>query len=154
MVAFFLLLDAASWLAAHGGVFSLLSAASSLTARPPSLDIDKNGLLFPFLLLVWIAVVALCRVTNARLDVTNRQLTFLFVISVIVGGFVLSAVCGEPIITRFMSGHGYSRCEAHDHAHGNGKGRVWFANYVLNKEDCPGPAGLAGMPWRANAYRA
>jgi hypothetical protein len=71
-----------------------------------------------------------------RVDISSRAKSLLPILIIIGGGFVLDGSFGESIITRYMTGHGYSRCVAGDWAQGNGKSRVSFADYVLKSADC------------------
>ena len=132
----FLLLDAVLWFSERGGVFSLVSALTSIHAKPPVLDIDQNALRFPILIIVWLVLIGLCRLFNVQIDLSTRGKTLLPLLIIIGGGFILDAEFGEPIITHYMASHGYSRCEAGDWAQGNGKSRVWFADYVLQSVEC------------------
>ena len=137
LIAFLCLLDALSWLTERGGVFSLFGAASLVRAKAPAIDVDESALRLPILLIVWLVAGSASRLFRLRLvDLSSRPSALVFLLIVIGGGFALTAVYGEAFITRYMSGHGYSRCIAADHAHGNGKSRVWFANYVLQPDSC------------------
>jgi hypothetical protein len=113
----------------------------AIHSRPTFIDIDKNALRFPIILLLWLLVVGLSWATKFRLDFSNRLVSMLLILTIIGGGFVLDGVYGERIITSFMAAHGYGRCSVGDWAHGAGKSRVWFAHYTLGTDDClEGPA--------------
>lgn len=106
------------------------------TPNHQSSDIDRNARRFPTLVLVWLVVVGLCRLLNTQIDLSTRGRALLPLLIIIGGGCVLDAEFGEPIITDFMASHDYSQCEAGDCAQGNGKTRVWFADYVLQRVEC------------------
>lgn len=125
-----------SWFTESGGIFSVLSAVEAVHSKPPVLDIDENGLLFPFVIIVWLTGIGFCRLFDIHFDMSSRGKALLPIFAVIGGGFFLSAAYGESIITRYMTGHGYSRCADGDWAHGNGKSRVWFADYVHAGVEC------------------
>lgn len=135
-VALFFLLEVLSWLTEGGGVFSVFSALLSVPSKPPVLDIDENGLLFPSIVIVWLTGVGLCRLFGIRFDMSKRVKALFPIFAILGGGFFLSAAYGESIITRYLTAHGYSRCEEGDWAQGNGKGRVWFADYVRQDVEC------------------
>ena len=135
-LAFLLLLEALSWLTNRGGVFSLTQVWSRVQSEAPTIEVDKNGLRAPILLLTWTAVLLLMRVLRLRLDPSNRAMTFAVLAAVIGGGFVLDGAYGHQLIDRVMVRHGYHRCEQADHERGNGKSRVWFAGYVRWAEAC------------------
>ncbi len=100
------------------------------------MDVDKNGLTLPFILVIWVMAFGFSRVTGVWIDLSSRSKSLLPVLLIIGGGFALDWTYGETLITEYMVGHGYSRCEAGDWEHGNGKSRVWFADYVLAASDC------------------
>jgi hypothetical protein len=135
-VAFFFLLEVLSWFTERGGVFSVLSALLSVPSKPPVLDIDKDGLLFPTVVIVWLTGVGLSRLFAIRFDMSKRGKAFLPILAIIGSGFFLNAAYGESIITRYMTAHGYNRCEDGDWEQGNGKSRVWFADYVRQDIEC------------------
>ena len=135
-VAFFILLEILSWFTQRGGVFSVLSAVSAVPSKPPVLDIDENGLLFPTILIVWLTGIGLCRLVGIRFDMSKRGKALLPIFAIIGCGFFLSAAYGESIITPYMTAHGYRRCEDGDWAQGNGKSRVWFVDYVRQDVEC------------------
>ncbi|MEO7365010.1 MAG: hypothetical protein ABIW03_01665 [Sphingomicrobium sp.] len=114
----------------------MLSALLSVPSKPPVLDIDENSLLFPTIVIVWLTGVGLCRLFGIRFDMSKCGKALLPIFAIIGGGFFLSAAYGESIITRYMTAHGYSRCEEGDWAQGNGKSRVWFADYVRQDVEC------------------
>lgn len=142
-IAFFFLLEVLSWFTERGGVFSVFSAISSVHMNNREISVDKSGLLFPTIVLATVIFLAGCLVFNINIetskifgDVWTRVRIGFVTFAIIGGSFVVNGVLGESIITRYMMGHGYNRCAAGDWAQGNGKSRVWFANYVLANEDC------------------
>ena len=82
-----------------------------------------------------------------NVDLRKRLPQFVFIFSIMGGGFILDGIYGPTTIQKFMTGHGYSRCPARDHVEGQGKGRVWFDDYVRFGAECPfqptGPDGTA-----------
>jgi hypothetical protein len=136
LIALAIFLETASWLMDRSGALSVLSAASSLHARPPAVDVDKNGLRLPVLLLLWLFVALGCRLTNVRLGLPNRPGAVLLVLALIGGGLAFEQLWGEQIITNYMAGHGYTRCVAGDHEKANSKSHVWFVNYTLTGQAC------------------
>lgn len=136
LFVFFFLLDVLSWFTEGGGIFSITSALASVHSQLPVIDVDKSGLWLPFLVLSWIMVVAFCRVFDIQLDLSTRAKSLVPVIILVGGSFGLDAAFGEPLITFYMAGHGYHRCVIGDWAQGNGKGRVYFADYVLSHAYC------------------
>ena len=136
LLAFLFFLDILSWFTERGGVFSIISALVSVHSKPLAVDIDESGLWLPFTIVTWLIVVGFCRVFDIRLNVSTRAKAFLPALIIVGGGFVLNEVIGEPIVTHYMASQGYSRCEAGDWAQGNGKSRVWFADYVLHGVEC------------------
>lgn len=135
-VALFFLLEVLSWFTERGGVFSIVSALFAVHGRPPVLDVDENSLLFPLIIVIWLIVVGLSRLFDIQLDMSKRRNAWLPILIIMGGGFVVNGLFGESIITRYVAAYGYSRCEAGDWAQGNGKSRVWFADYVLPTVDC------------------
>lgn len=131
-----MLLQLLSWFTERGGIFSIVSALVSVQAKLPVIDVDKDGLSLPFTILSWLVVIGFSRVFDIRLDVRTRAKALLPALIIIGGGFLLDLTIGPPIITRYMAGAGYSRCEAGDWAQGNGKSRVWFADYVRDGVEC------------------
>jgi len=136
LFSLFFLLDVLSWFTEKGGIFSVLSALTSLPSDPPVLDIDQNGLLFPSIVIVWLAWVAICHLFCIQIDLSTRAKSLLPLLVIVGGGFFLSGAFGEALITRYMTTHGYSRCESGDWAQGNGKSRIWFADYVRQGVEC------------------
>jgi hypothetical protein len=136
LFSLFFLLDVLSWFTEKGGVFSVLSALMSVHSAPPVLDIDENGLLFPAIVIVWLAGAGFCCLCGIRIDLSTRAKSLLPLLVIIGGGFFLSGAFGEALITRYMTTHGYSRCESGDWAQGNGKSRVWFVDYVRQGIEC------------------
>jgi hypothetical protein len=136
LIAFYLFLDTLSWLTERGGIFSILAALFSVHSRPRVMNIDENGLRLPIFIIIWLVMVGACRLFHIRFDMSSRAKALVPVLVIIGGGFVLDGVLGEPIISHYMAGHGYSRCVIGDWEQGNGKSRVSFANYVLTSGDC------------------
>ena len=135
-VTFYFLLEVLSWFTERGGVFSIASALVAVSANPPVLDIDENALRFPITIALWLVVVGFSRLFGIQLEMSKRRNAWLPILIIIGGGFVVDGVFGERSITHYMSGRGYSRCEAGDWAQGNRKSRVWFADYVLRGIEC------------------
>jgi hypothetical protein len=136
LIALALFLSTASWLIDRSGALSVLSAVSSLHARPPTVDVDKHGLRLPVLLLLWLIVAVGCRLSNIRLGLPNRPAAVLLVLALVGGGLGFEELWGEQIITDYMTGHGYNRCVAGDHEKANSKSHVWFVNYNLAGQAC------------------
>src|SRR5689334_15320810 len=90
-VAIFFLFEVLFWFTESGGVFSVLSALLSVPSKPPVLDIDKNGLLFPTIVVVWLTGAGLCRLFGIRFDMSRRGKALLPIFAIIGGGFFLSA---------------------------------------------------------------
>jgi hypothetical protein len=135
-VAFFFLLDVLSWFTERGGVFSVVSAVASILARRRVIDVDENALWLPFTAIFFLAGFGSCRVLGLARSPLTRLKSVLLVLGIMAAAFAFDEACGEAIITNYMAGHGYQRCEAGDWAQGNGKSRVWFADYVLKGVDC------------------
>jgi hypothetical protein len=135
-VTLLFLLEVLSWFTERGGLFSIISALFAVHEKPPLLDIDENALRFPIIIAIWLMVVGFSRLFDFQLDMSKRRNAWLPILIIIGGGFVVDGVFGESIITHYMAGHGYSRCEAGDWAQGNGKSRVWFADYALRGVEC------------------
>jgi hypothetical protein len=136
VLALLFLLDVLSWFTERGGVFSVLSALVSLPARPPVIDVDKDGLWLIFAVVSWLSVTVFCRMFQMQIDISTRAKALLPTLLIIAGAFVLNGVLGEGLVTSYMAGQGYSRCVNGDWAQGNGKSRVWFADYVLQGVEC------------------
>jgi hypothetical protein len=136
LLALFFLLDVLIWFAEQGGIFSVVSAVVSVRSKPAVIDVDENGLLLIFLIIVLIVSYGFCRLCNLQVGLSRRGADTLFMLVVIGSAFVLDGVYGESIITHYMAVHGYSRCTARDWAQGNGKSRVWFADYVRRDVAC------------------
>jgi hypothetical protein len=130
------LLEVLSWFTERGGVISIVPAFSSVRTKAPVLDIDENALRFPIIIALWLMVVGFSRLFDVQLDMSKRRNAWFPILIILGGGFVLDGMFGESIITQYMAVHGYSRCEAGDWAQGNGKSRVWFADYVLGGVQC------------------
>jgi hypothetical protein len=136
LIALAVFLAMASWFMDRSGALSVLSAASSLHARPLAVDVDKNGLRLPVLLLLWLIVALGCWLMNIRLGLPNHPAAVLLVLALVGGGLGFEELWGEKIITDYMTGHGYDRCVAGDHEKANSKSHVWFVNYVLAGQAC------------------
>ena len=135
IILLFLVLDLLDWIGG-GGIFSVTSALDAARQKAPLIDVDGAGLRLPFVILCSLAVTAFGLQVN--FDPKRKLPQFLFMLSIIGGGFVLDGIFGPRIVTHLMTGYGYDRCTARDHAEGHGKSRVWFSNYVRNRQDCPG----------------
>jgi hypothetical protein len=117
-----------------GGTYSILSAISAVGAKVPAIDVDVNGLRFPIAIVLGAIILLLCALGDVDI---NRKWPGLLVVAGAYGGaIILAAMYDEPIVTRYMSAHGYSRCTAHDHRIGHGKSSIWFDDYVLKPADC------------------
>jgi hypothetical protein len=136
LIALAILLETGSWLMDRSGAFSILSAASSLHARPLAVYVDRNGLRMPVLLVLWLIVALGCRLANIRLGFPDRPAAVLLVLALVGGGLAFEELWGEQIITVYMAGHGYNRCVVGDHEKANGKSHVWFVNYTLAGQLC------------------
>jgi hypothetical protein len=136
LLALVFLLDVLIWFTEQGGIFSVVSAVVSVSSKPAVMDIDENGLRLVFLIIILIVSCGLCGLFDFQVGLSRRAGDTLFMLVVIGSAFVLDGVYGESIITHYMAVHGYSRCAAGDWAHGNGKSRVWFADYVRQGVVC------------------
>ena len=136
LFALFFLLDVLIWFTEQGGIISVVAAAVSVSSKPAVMDVDENGLRLVFLIIISISSYGLCRLFDFQVGLSRRAGDTLFMLTVIGSAFVLDGVYGESIITHYMAVHGYSRCAAGDWAHGNGKSRVWFADYVRQDVVC------------------
>jgi hypothetical protein len=126
--------DAYEW-SNHGGIISVMSAISSARIHAGSVNMPSRG--FDTLSIAALAIVGLICCRLLELDPTSRPTVAIVAACVLGGSFILNESFGKPWITQFMAAHGYMRCPLNDHVAGNGKGRVWFANYVSNREACP-----------------
>jgi hypothetical protein len=136
LIGLYLFLDVLSWLFEGGGIFSITSTLLTVHSRPPIVNVDKDGLRFPITVFIWLVVFGLCRLFNFYPSISKRGQSLLAIAVILGGGFLVDAVLGERIITHYMANHGYNRCVNGDWEKGNGKSRVWFADYVLTSADC------------------
>lgn len=143
----FLLLDALLWLTERGGLISVITAVSSVHARLAVIDVDSAGLRLPMILITLLVVLGASRLLGLQLGTSTRKRALIPIMLTIGGGFVLDGAFGESIMTQYMARHGYGRCEAGDWAQGNGKSRVWFADYVLQGVECR--QGMQTVPERS-----
>ena len=130
----FLLDDIIGWIGG-GGLFSVTSAMDAARQKPSLINVDEAGLRTLFVALCCFVATALGLQLNV--DLKKRLPQFLFMLTIMGGGFGLDIVYGERIVANLMAGYGYSRCKARDHSEGHGKSRVQFDNYVRNGNDCP-----------------
>lgn len=133
VIGLFIFFDLVNWIDG-GGILSIASAYKASQTRAAVIDADGAGLRIAFIIACVIPTVILFQAM--RWDLTNRWLSFLFMVLTIGGGFVLDAVYDEGIVESYLISHGYSRCAARDHVVGSGKSRVWFKDYVLAAVDC------------------
>lgn len=136
VVTLFFLLDTLSWFTNQGGVFSLLSALASVHTKPAVVDIDENALRLPIIIGIWLVLFVIFRLLDFEIDTSKRRNDLLLIFVFIGGGFVGDAMLGKSVITHYMTGQGYNRCEAGDWAHGNRQSRVWFADFVRDGVEC------------------
>ena len=130
------LVDLVVWLTERGGIFSIASALTTVHSKPPIINIDKSGLLLPFILLCWITAFAICRAFHLQFDLGSRSKMMIPILVIVGGGFILNGLLGEPIISTYMAHEGYSRCIPGDWMQGSGKSRVSFADYALTTSNC------------------
>ena len=116
-----------------GGVFSLISVIEAVRDRVPSVDVDREGLLWMFILLCE-GVLTVTAITF-RLYFTHKSLK-LAMVAALFAGLLLHILYGEGTVSNFMAARGYSRCAAHDHFRGSGKGRIHLQNYVIDTVQC------------------
>jgi hypothetical protein len=136
LLAFFLFLQLLSWISVHGGFMSIVSALALIHSKPPNIDIDESGLEFPLMFVGWLFAIIFFSIFNQKINSFTRTMASLTAAVTVGGGLVLNDVYGMSIITHYMANQGYSRCLAGDWAQGNGKGRVWFADYARGAVDC------------------
>ena len=134
MVSFLIFIfDAFFWFE-RGGLFSLISAVLTVDTNSPYIDVDKRSLWVPILFIILLATLSAHHFLARDLGTRRIQA---YIIIIMAMGFLINAFFGEKIITQYMLGHGYSRCESQDHEVGKGKGSVSFADYVRNNANCP-----------------
>ena len=133
LTLFVVLLDGVRWFN-HGGFPSIASALFSLSAAPRSIDVDIAGVEFP--IFIGLEAVALVLCWTLRLSPYNRLTIAVVMLSMAAAGYLLFESVGKPLLTDVLSRHGYVRCSAGDHHAGNGRGRVWFDNYVSTPSAC------------------
>jgi hypothetical protein len=122
-----------SWIE-HGGISSIISAVIAADAKAPVVAIDRNWLRFPVWIVLFLVTIGICRLLD--IDLLKRWRLSLAFVVIMGGGFILPAIYGESVTTRYMAGQGYGRCPSRDHVVGHGKGRVWFVDYVLASGNC------------------
>lgn len=129
--------DILGWIG-HGGVLSLAAAAHAANAKAASIDVDSNA----FRGLWFTLSIAAVAVLGVAFDVPpdRRVFTIPFLLVAFLLGLALNDACGTRAISAFMTHRGYSRCAARDHDTGQGKGRIWFHNYVRSSATCPAKA--------------
>jgi hypothetical protein len=118
-----------------GGIFSVVLAIDSVQSRQRFVDVDSAGLRILFLVACSLTGTALAMVLNA--DINRRLNSFIFMVSIVGGGFILDRVYGPAISKGYMADHGYTRCSDLDQVRGSGKFRVRTDDYVLKSADCP-----------------
>ncbi len=130
-VAFFL--DVLSAAINHGGFFSCLRALAAARSKVELIDVDKYGLLFPFVCIISILVTAIF----AALNVNSKKHRNLTMVVLIGSGFIAGAIYGGKVFEYIMKAEGYTHCESGDHFVGYGRGKVYFTDYALTPEKCP-----------------
>jgi hypothetical protein len=118
----------------RGGAFSIAMAVQAANAQAPSVGIDSRGLLSLGFALSALAIIPFFVLVKA--EVENRLHLLLCLGITFALGALISGALNQSAVPEYMSAHGYNRCAAGDYAIGNGKGRVWFDNYVLSPADC------------------
>ncbi|WP_165912281.1 hypothetical protein [Novosphingobium sp. PhB165] len=117
-----------------GGIILLMSGIRSANAQVPAIDIDIAGLRTVFMVGCAFVIASIGMALKA--DITKKGPQFIFIFSIIAGGFTADSTFDEPLIDRYMTARGYSHCALRDHEVGRGKGSVWFNSYVLNAAAC------------------
>lgn len=135
IAAFFFLLDDVLGLIEGGGLFSVRWALHAADERTAVINVDGAGLRTLFVLLC--SIIVIIPATALRANLSRSLVSFVVIMSVIGGGFVLDSIYDERIVGHFLALHGYERCENGDFHVGNGKSRVWFDDYVLSHTSCP-----------------
>ena len=118
----------------RGGVLSIWPALAAVHSQVASIEVDQACLRVPIMAAICVVFCGTCAPFSGRIP--SRAAGLIVLVGVIGTGFVLDAIFGPRIIEQFMESHEYSRCPAHDVVVGNGKGRVWFNDYVSSPGSC------------------
>ena len=132
----FFINDVLGWING-GGLFSVIAAVHAVDAHTKMIDVDQAGLCTALITADCLIVISICCLFDFNVDMSKKTPSIFFAASAIIGGgFALDGFFGQPLISYWMGMHGYSRCAILDHSVGQGKGEVWFINYVRTPEDC------------------
>jgi hypothetical protein len=121
------ILEVISWING-GGVPSIISALLAIRRNILVIDIDASALRSPIIFIIALIVLGSCRLF--KIDLEPRWMILLLMAIVVAAAFLLDGIYGRRMITQFMTSEGYSRCSSHDRHVGEGKGSVWFVDFV------------------------
>ena len=135
ITALFIFIDDLLGLLNGGGIFSVWEAMRSTGAGAAAVAVDGAGLRTLFIALA--SVFVLLPLAFVRADLANKFVSGGMVLVIVGGGFILDGIFDERLVGGTIVARGYIRCEKGDFHVGNGKGRVWFDDYVAHAANCP-----------------
>lgn len=120
------------------GPFSLASAMTDLHRKTSLIEIAEDGANLFMIALSGSITIAVCRLL--KISPAGKYAFLPVLVCVLVGASLLDEGLGKPVITHFMTSHGYARCSSQDKVVGEGKSRVRFEAFVSNPSVCGTPS--------------